>query len=135
MEMPRQVTEARASFFPPDIPERPRNSPNLFLAPTADLPRHRSPFYLDSARLFHYHAACFGKMNFSGLGLRAIRIRKPRQVRKKATVVDSRRRRGNTRDLANSGSFPDPQFTSPTSRPCYRFPGFEWTQTPRLIQD
>ena len=37
----------------------------------------------------------------SGLGLRAIRICKPRQVRKKATVVDTRMCRGTTRGLAS----------------------------------
>lgn len=92
-------------------------------------------FSLDSARVFHYHAACFGKRNSSGLGLRAIRIHELRQVRKKATVVDSRRCRGNTRGLASSGSFPDPQFTSPTSRLWFRFRGSEWIPIPRLIAD
>ena len=37
----------------------------------------------------------------SGLGLRAIWICKPRQVRKKATVVDTRMCRGTTRGLAS----------------------------------
>ena len=77
----------------------------------------------------------FGNTNSSGLGLRAIRIREPRQVRKKATVVDPRMCRGITRDLASSWLFPHRQFTVLTSHLWFLLPGFKRTLVHCQIQD